>query len=552
MRSDSFSVLFPRALALLLALAGHSVALAADGDAAVCGSVTFEPAADEAKIAERFRLQAGSFDWQAVPLGADSPTVEVWNVTFPSPVVTPFPANNTVHCEYFQPRRAGKRPAVIVLHILGGDFPLSRLFCNRLAQQGVAALFVKMPYYGPRRGEGISRRMISVNPDETVEGMTQAVLDIRRATAWLAARDEVDADQIGIFGISLGGITGALAATAEPRIQNVCLLLAGGDLKSLDFDSPELRKVRGELPKNLGDPATLVKKLAVIDPVTYATGARGKRILMLNADRDEVIPRVCTEALYKAFGEPEIVWYSGTHYSVIRHLFGALDRVANFFAAVDGASVPQSITRAASPPTIDGRLDDACWRDAKTVLVNRPLGRAGRFVKPCMTVRLAWDDDYLYCGYELPAVHAAADTDPRNVELFISTSSSEQFWHLRQHGAALETALCRVPPTAEWVRNGPAKLADVTIDSQPLRGSIGKSAGQTGEIRVPLGALRARGSASAEPNQLSILATLTCGGGDSATCCTSGELPKQPPHFSASRWPRYKLIDKPESSVNPE
>jgi hypothetical protein len=24
----------------------------------------------------------------------------------------------------------GKRPAVIVLHILGGDFPLSRLFCN--------------------------------------------------------------------------------------------------------------------------------------------------------------------------------------------------------------------------------------------------------------------------------------------------------------------------------------------------------------------------------------------------------------------------------------
>ena len=80
----------------------------------------------------------------------------MWNVTFPSPVVTPFEANNTVHCEYFQPKRAGKHPAVIVLHILGGDFPLSRLFCNRMAQQGVAALFVKMPYYGPRRGAGVS------------------------------------------------------------------------------------------------------------------------------------------------------------------------------------------------------------------------------------------------------------------------------------------------------------------------------------------------------------------------------------------------------------
>jgi len=66
--------------------------------------------------------------------------------------------------------------------------------------------------------------------------------------------------------------------------------------------------------------------------VTYAPAARGKRILMLNASDDEVIPRTCTEALWTALGQPPIKWYSGGHYSVVFHLFGALWQVGRFFA----------------------------------------------------------------------------------------------------------------------------------------------------------------------------------------------------------------------------
>jgi dienelactone hydrolase len=315
----------------LLLLASANVALAATG-LATTGSIAFTPAADERQVPERFRLTAATFPWKAVPVPIDSQTVEVWDVTFPSPVVTPQASNNTVYAEFYRSKRDGKRPAVIVLHILGGDFPLSRLFCNRLAQQGVSALFVKMPFYGPRREPGSNKRMVSINPNETVEGMTQAVLDIRRAVAWLAARSDVDGQRIGIFGISLGGITGGLAATIEPRIGHVCLLLAGGDFARVALDSPELKKLRGEMPKEFSDKELLVKTLSVIDPVTYASRAKGKRILMLNATRDEVIPKDCTLALWKGFGEPEISWYSGGHYSVIVHLPRALERVAHFFA----------------------------------------------------------------------------------------------------------------------------------------------------------------------------------------------------------------------------
>jgi hypothetical protein len=80
-----------------------------------------------------------------------------------------------------------------------------------------------------------------------------------------------------------------------------------------------------------------VEILRAIDPVTYAAAARGKRVLMLNASSDEVIPRACTEALWKGLGEPEIHWYSGGHYSVMRHIFGVLLRVPAFFAASESS-----------------------------------------------------------------------------------------------------------------------------------------------------------------------------------------------------------------------
>src|SRR5262249_11194087 len=156
--------------------------------------------------------KAHTFEFAAEDLESSTADLRLSLVTFPSPVKTALEQNNTVHCEYFLPRRQEKVPAVVVLHILGGDFPLSRLFCSALASRGGAALFIRMPYYGRRREAGDPRRMVSKDPRETVEGMTKAILDIRRAAAFLASQPEIDPDQLGVFGISLGGITGGLAA----------------------------------------------------------------------------------------------------------------------------------------------------------------------------------------------------------------------------------------------------------------------------------------------------------------------------------------------------
>ncbi len=244
------------------------------------GEVQFEPVADEAHVVPQpFRLPAAmfSFDQQPQPRWAGDVTVSL--ITFPSPVNTPYANNNTVHCEYFRPAKPGKYPACVVLHILGGDFPLARVFAYHLAQQGVAALFVKMPYYGERRQPGVNIRMVSTNAPQTVDGLTQGVKDIRYAAAWLRAQDEVDSQQIGIFGISLGGIVSTLAAEAEPRFARCCPVLAGGDLGLILADSQEKHMVEAKrrwtaeghsLPE-------LLDLMKTIDPVNYGAALQARK-----------------------------------------------------------------------------------------------------------------------------------------------------------------------------------------------------------------------------------------------------------------------------------
>ncbi|HEV2968703.1 MAG TPA: alpha/beta hydrolase family protein [Pirellulales bacterium] len=286
-----------------------------------------------------FRLDAAAFQFERRPQNSISDDVSLSFVTFPSPVKTKYEPNNTVHCEYYCPTTPGKHPACIVLHILGGDFPLSRTFATALAHRGVASLFVIMPYYGPRRPIDANVRMISADPRQTIEGMTQAVKDIRYAAAWLAAEPEVDRDQIGVFGISLGGITAALAGAIEPRFHKICPVLAGGGIALVLWEStdPHAVDARQRWIAAGGTRDSLMELMKTVDPASYGDCVRGRKVMMLNASHDEIIPKKCTEALWQAFGRPEIHWYDAGHYSAIWHLVDAIGRVTDFFQA-DAAS----------------------------------------------------------------------------------------------------------------------------------------------------------------------------------------------------------------------
>ncbi len=302
------------------------------------GTAEFQPASSEASLPAQFKMQAHSFDFDQKPVATKVPKLQLSLVTFPSPMVTPHANNNTVHCEYFASTAPGKKPAVIMLHILGGDFDLARLFCRMMATNGVSALFLKMPYYGERKQPDSPARMISIDPEETVRGMTQAVLDIRQAAAWLSAQEDIDSKQLGLMGISLGGITGALAVSIEPRFSKACLMLGGGDMGEIAWTSTEMEPLRKFWAETGRSKEDLFKAVKSVDPVTYARPVPGRKILMLNASHDEVVPPACTKALWHAFGEPEIVWWDAGHYSAARYIFQGMTRCVRFFQSDDATA----------------------------------------------------------------------------------------------------------------------------------------------------------------------------------------------------------------------
>ena len=134
------------------------------------GEVAFRPGPEESSVPERFRLEPANFTYELEPWIA-TPNYTVSRLRFPSPITTPDPENNVVHAEYFAPiGRGPKRPAVVVLHILGADFPLSRYMAARMADRGVAALFLKLPYYGERQPAAagpIAKRFLSSDIERT-------------------------------------------------------------------------------------------------------------------------------------------------------------------------------------------------------------------------------------------------------------------------------------------------------------------------------------------------------------------------------------------------
>jgi dienelactone hydrolase len=298
------------------------------------GNASFRPTAAEADVPERFRLAPADFAYELEPLRTDgSSTVSA--VRFPSPVVSPDPVNNTVHAEYFRPTGPGprRRPAVIVLHILGADFALSRYLATRLAERGVAALFVKLPYYGERRPPGESKRFLSADIDRSMGAMRQGICDVRRAAAWLAGRPEVDPARLGITGISLGGIVSSVAAAVDPTLNRAAFLLAGGDLARILWEMPEAEKYRKLWVESGRTQADLKALTEPFDPLTYAHRLVGKRLLMIAGNIDEVVPPSSTRALWSAAGRPPIRWFDCGHYSALAYLLPAIRTTVDFFAS---------------------------------------------------------------------------------------------------------------------------------------------------------------------------------------------------------------------------
>ena len=286
-----------------------------------------------AELLRKFEVPAEDFPYQ-MKLMNETEYYTVWQVTFPSPYKSPIPQNNTVWCEYFKSKKQSKaKSAVILLHFLQNDFTVPRVICHLLASDGIDAMLVKMAYYGQRRPKNFDKkRELMANPNNLINAVTQSVMDIRRAAEFLATQKDVDRNKIGICGISLGALVGALTIGVDGHFPKAVLIIGGGNLVDIiEAHSSEVRLLNQYMKENNISADQLRKILKPIEPLTYIHRANETKVLMLNASGDKVIPRKCTMALANKLNNPKLIWYSVNHRGMIWHLIDAVVKIQHFF-----------------------------------------------------------------------------------------------------------------------------------------------------------------------------------------------------------------------------
>ncbi|MFO7937231.1 MAG: hypothetical protein R6V06_06465 [Kiritimatiellia bacterium] len=265
----------------------------------------------------------------------------IYSVTYPSPVKSALPQNNIVPAELFIPvglKPDSGVPAVIVMHILKGDFALSRMMCSRLSEAGIAAMFFKQPYYGSRGGK-LGRRALIQSFDSLMTGFRQSTADARRAFDIIRDQEGVDPEKCGVTGISLGAIRAGALCAHETRIKRAYLSLVAGDLKKVILSARETRDLKVFIQNLSADQQDQIWEcVKQQDPLTAVPQlkkmAEAGRLRMVRAEKDQIMPPECSIRLFDAVGHPEsMICLKGMgHYSAMAGLSGVMDDLTSFFA----------------------------------------------------------------------------------------------------------------------------------------------------------------------------------------------------------------------------
>jgi dipeptidyl aminopeptidase/acylaminoacyl peptidase len=190
-----------------------------------------------------------------------------------------------------------ERPPLVVL-LPGADSTKEELYdqAEHLVRRGVAAF----PFDGP--GHGLVSFELKLRPDEEVA--VSAVLD------QLLERDDLDADRVGVLGISYGGLFAIRAAAVDDRIR-AAVSMSSWYSPARRYATQEPLSQSG-LRQYMGDDPA-----AVQDAITVAGYAERVRVpvLQIYGGRDPASPPEQAERTAAELGGPNelVVFEEGVH-----------------------------------------------------------------------------------------------------------------------------------------------------------------------------------------------------------------------------------------------
>jgi hypothetical protein len=248
-------------------------------------------------------------------------------LTFPSPLATPYPENNLVRAMFFPARPTGR--AVLVLPQWNADERSHLALCRLLNRFGITALRMNLAYHGPRKPPETERAdyHVSSNLGRTIHASRQSIIDARACVDWLQARGY---ERIGILGTSLGSCIAFIAAAHDPRISTGVfnhVSMYFSDVIWTGLSTAHIRQgLIGEVTQD-----QLREYWSVISPASYLDRMRGRDLksLLIWARHDSTFLPVYSQQVLEYFRSRQLPHEVFTlpcgHYTTGQFPFNILD-----------------------------------------------------------------------------------------------------------------------------------------------------------------------------------------------------------------------------------
>ena len=229
------------------------------------------------------------------------------NFRFPAPRPGEFAENNVVYGRLYRCTESWQnRPVIILLHGAGGDpdyhfkFPLIARQCNRAGFNAAMLIAPCQFQRRPRQLAGFSW------PDYLLTAEiahAQAIAEIRALTGWLLGEG---CPAVALWGNSYGGALAGLTACHDARLSAVVLVAPGLDMNVFLSAAKQIvwPGLREELLRQ--QPACDALNRTALNLTTLRPRLPRENILLIEAIHDLFVDRKSMEALWHAWGQPDI------------------------------------------------------------------------------------------------------------------------------------------------------------------------------------------------------------------------------------------------------
>ena len=238
-----------------------------------------------------------------------------------------FFGTDSVKIDYYMQKKEGKFPVVLVMPLSSHIDFTAKGFARKFVSNGINCAILHDRDFD----------LEDTRSAEEVENyFSQTVLDARQALDYLVERQEVDKDELGCIGFSLGGIKASLISGVDERIKFSVIGLAGGSIADITINSKNkgMREYVQEMWEIGIDSETIYDELSnkvATDPLELGGYIDARNVLMYIASFDQVIPRQCCEKLRQTIGGPETIYFFTGHYGSFLYLPYAEVKSLSFF-----------------------------------------------------------------------------------------------------------------------------------------------------------------------------------------------------------------------------